>query len=212
MAENGANPNGPPDIGGLISIKVDNFPFETTKEELTTLFSEYGDVKDCYLPKEHATGRSRGFGFIRYASEEEVERAVKACDNMEMAGRNLRVQVAQHSRPPLPPRNAGGGYGKGDSGYGKGDGGYGKGGGGGGGGGKGGESRSCPAKGGGSKHVMPTSVGTAEPLGFVKRRLSCAVASTAGVVGVPPSEAPHAPAFAARSSSSVRACSAPSEK
>ena len=68
---------GPPDIGGLISLKVDNFAFETTQQELTDLFSEYGEVKDCYIPKEHGTGRSRGFGFIRFASEEECERACR---------------------------------------------------------------------------------------------------------------------------------------
>merc|ERR1719353_1070956 len=115
---------GPPDIGGLISLKVDNFPFSMTGDELMAMFSEFGDVKDCYIPKDRNTGQSRGFGFIRYASEEEVERAVKGVDNREVNGRALRVQVAQHARPPLPTRNpnAGGGGG-GGGGYDRGGGG-----------------------------------------------------------------------------------------
>ena len=87
---------GPPDIGGLISLKVDNFPFSMTDADLRGIFSEYGDVKDCYIPKDRNTGQSRGFGFIRYASEEEVERAVKGVDGREVNNRQLRVQVAQH--------------------------------------------------------------------------------------------------------------------
>ena len=85
---------GPPDIGGLISLKVDNFPFSMSQKELHDLFAEFGEVKDCYIPKDHATGRSKGFGFIRFASEDECERAVKACDNREIQGRALRVSVA----------------------------------------------------------------------------------------------------------------------
>lgn len=32
--------HGPPDVGGLISLKVDNFPFETTSEDLRQIFGE----------------------------------------------------------------------------------------------------------------------------------------------------------------------------
>jgi len=32
--------HGPPDVGGLISLKVDNFPFETTSEDLREMFGE----------------------------------------------------------------------------------------------------------------------------------------------------------------------------
>ena len=30
------------------------------------MFSEYGEVSDCYIPRDHATGQSRGFGFVRF--------------------------------------------------------------------------------------------------------------------------------------------------
>ena len=34
----------PPDIGGLISLKVDNIPFTMTKMQLQEIFQEHGDV------------------------------------------------------------------------------------------------------------------------------------------------------------------------
>ena len=30
------------------------------------IFSEFGTVRDCYIPKDRVTGNSRGFGFVRY--------------------------------------------------------------------------------------------------------------------------------------------------
>ena len=34
------------------------------------MFSEYGEVSDCYIPRDHSTGQSRGFGFVRYSDGE----------------------------------------------------------------------------------------------------------------------------------------------
>ena len=48
---------GPPDIGGLISLKVDNFAYSVTVDELRSVFAEYGDVKDCHIPKDRQRQR-----------------------------------------------------------------------------------------------------------------------------------------------------------
>merc|ERR1712137_597882 len=96
---------GPPDVGGLISLKVDNFPFNTSAEDLREMFNKYGEVRDCYIPRDHATNQSRGFGFIRYANEDEAEAAIEGCDRKVLQGRELRVQVVQHSRPPIVNRS-----------------------------------------------------------------------------------------------------------
>ena len=74
------------------------------KEELGDIFGKYGEVKDCYIPRDHATGQSRGFGFVRFESEDDAQAAIEGCDNMDVSGRALRVQVAQvmHRRPTRP--------------------------------------------------------------------------------------------------------------
>jgi hypothetical protein len=37
-------PQPPPDIGGLISLKVDNIPFTMTKIQLQEIYAQHGDV------------------------------------------------------------------------------------------------------------------------------------------------------------------------
>jgi len=77
------------------------------------LAAKYGEVKDCYLPKDHATGNSRGFGFVRFGSQDEADAAIKGIDGFSMGERELRVAVAQHARQERPPAR-GGGYDSGD--------------------------------------------------------------------------------------------------
>src|ERR1700674_3924787 len=44
-------------------VFVGNLNFNTSREELETLFSQAGSISDVYLPTEHETGRPRGFAF-----------------------------------------------------------------------------------------------------------------------------------------------------
>jgi len=74
--------------------------------------------------KDRDTGRSRGFGFVRFASEEDADKAVSEMNDVEFDGRRIRVDKATDRR------GGGGGYGGGGGGYGGGGGGYGGGGGG----------------------------------------------------------------------------------
>jgi len=50
------------------------------------------------------TGRSRGFAFVEFASEEEAAEAIKRFDGHEVDGRKLRVNTADDR-----PRGSGGG-------------------------------------------------------------------------------------------------------
>ena len=117
-----------------INIYVGNLPWDTTQDDLYQLFGQYGQVAKTQVITDRDTGRSRGFGFVEMATQEEADRAIEALNNFNYNGRPLTVNVAK------PRESGGGGFGGGGAGGGGGRGGYGGGGGGrsGGGGGYGG--------------------------------------------------------------------------
>lgn len=75
-------------------LYVGNISFQTTSDELMSMFSEYGEVFDCYMPEDRDTGRPRGFAFIQM-SPDDASTAVDNTDGIELDGRILRVNEAQ---------------------------------------------------------------------------------------------------------------------
>lgn len=89
-----------------MSIYVGNLSYEVTKDDLNTVFAEYGTVKRVQLPVDRETGRPRGFGFVEMSSDAEEEAAIQALDGAEWMGRDLKVNKA---RPREESGNRGGG-------------------------------------------------------------------------------------------------------
>ncbi|KAF4311186.1 hypothetical protein SLS57_003616 [Botryosphaeria dothidea] len=111
-------------IGGLA--------WHTDDATLRQKFEEFGQVEEAVVVKDRDTGRSRGFGFVRFTQESDAEAAIQAMNNVEFDGRTIRVDKASD-------RSGGGGGGGFRGGYGgPRGGGYGGGYGGGGFGGRGG--------------------------------------------------------------------------
>ena len=78
-----------------MSIYVGNLSYEVTREDLTTVFEEYGTVSRVSLPRDRETDRPRGFGFVEMGSEEEESKAIESLDGAEWMGRELRVNKAR---------------------------------------------------------------------------------------------------------------------
>ena len=111
-------------------------------ESLRQAFEKFGQISEAKVITDRETGRSRGFGFVTFASDSDAAAALSEMDGKELDGRTIKVNEAQE-RPARSGgggggRSSGGGYGGGGGGYGGGGGGYGGGGGGGGYGGGGG--------------------------------------------------------------------------
>ena len=79
-------------------IYVGNISFDTTEEELKTEFSEYGDIEEVKIIIDHQTNRSKGFGFITFATPEAMEASL-AKNGEEVQGRKLRVNQAEERKP-----------------------------------------------------------------------------------------------------------------
>ena len=75
-------------------LYVGNLPYRTTQEELTELFSKYGEVTFVRIITDRESGRSRGFGFVEMSDG--GEDAIQALNDAEVEGRKL---VVNESRP-----------------------------------------------------------------------------------------------------------------
>ncbi|KAJ7287361.1 hypothetical protein C8J57DRAFT_1460725 [Mycena rebaudengoi] len=128
----------------MSKIYVGNLSWNTTDESLKQAFAEFGTVQDSIVMRDRDTGRSRGFGFVTFASAQEADAAINGLNEQDLDGRRIKVNLAN--------ARGGGGGGGGGGGYGGGGGGYSGGGGGGyqgGGGGYGGQGGGGGSYGGG---------------------------------------------------------------
>lgn len=105
----------------IMKMYVGNLSFDTTKQDLESLFSEHGTVTDVHLPTDRESGRPRGFAFVTMDSKGAMDAAIKTLDGQNVDGRNIKVNEAQ------PREERSGGYcgGGGGGGYGGGGGGRG---------------------------------------------------------------------------------------
>ena len=78
-----------------MNIYVSNLSFHTTEEDLRNLFAGFGEVSSAKVIMDNVTNRSRGFGFVEMASEEQGTAAMTGLNNKEIEGRFLSVSVAR---------------------------------------------------------------------------------------------------------------------
>lgn len=90
-------------------LYVGNLSFNTTSQDLETMFAESGTVQSANVVEDRETGRSRGFGFVEMSSKEEAKAAIASLDGREVDGRSLKVNEAK----PRENRSGQGGYGGG---------------------------------------------------------------------------------------------------
>ncbi|GAV86582.1 RRM_1 domain-containing protein [Cephalotus follicularis] len=77
---------------------VGNLSWSVTSDSLTQAFQEYGNVVGARVLYDGETGRSRGYGFVCYASKSEMDAALVSLNGMELEGRTLRVSLAEGKR------------------------------------------------------------------------------------------------------------------
>jgi len=74
---------------------VGNLSWNLTWQELKEVFSEFGEVNFVRIITDRETGRSKGFGFVEFASVEEATVAKDAMQGKEVDGRELKIDFAQ---------------------------------------------------------------------------------------------------------------------
>ena len=87
-------------------LYVGNLSYETTEDELQTLFAEVGSVVSVAVITDRSTGRSKGFGFVEMETEQAAQEAIERFNDHEIKDRNIKVSEA---RPPRERSSGGGG-------------------------------------------------------------------------------------------------------
>ncbi|XP_020584127.1 flowering time control protein FCA [Phalaenopsis equestris] len=92
-----AGRGGSPDFGEgnkFAKLFIGSIPKTATEEDIRPLFEEHGDVVEVALIKDWRTGHQQGFGFIKYASSEHADRAIRALNNRyTLPGATVPIQV-----------------------------------------------------------------------------------------------------------------------
>lgn len=94
-----------------MNIYVGNLSWNLKDQDLANLFTPYGEVASAKIVMDKFTQRSKGFGFVEMANDEQAQAAIAQLNGSEVDGRNL---VVNESRPK--EEGGGGGYKKGGGG------------------------------------------------------------------------------------------------
>jgi RNA recognition motif-containing protein len=92
-----------------MNIYVGNLPYTATDEELLEAFAAYGQVSSAVVIKDRETQRSRGFGFVEMANDDEARAAMEAMNGADLGGRSLVVNEARPRKEGGGRRGGGGG-------------------------------------------------------------------------------------------------------
>jgi len=105
-------------------LYLGNLSYDLTEEQVKKAIEEKGlTPKEVKVITDKFSGRSKGFGFAEFETEDQAKSAIDVLNGMELSGRPLRVSKAQKMRPRSDRREGGyeggssrGGY---NSGYGR---------------------------------------------------------------------------------------------
>jgi RNA recognition motif-containing protein len=89
-----------------MNIYVGNLPYNISEDDLKATFSEFGEVETVNIIKDKFSGQSKGFGFVEMPSNSEADKAIKALNDTDLKGRNVKVNQAKpkSDRPKRKPR------------------------------------------------------------------------------------------------------------
>jgi cold-inducible RNA-binding protein len=78
-----------------IKLFVGSISWDTTDEALKEHFSQAGEVISANVVTDRETGRSRGFGFVEFANDEDGKKAIDMFNEKELDGRKIFVNEAR---------------------------------------------------------------------------------------------------------------------
>ncbi|KAG2673538.1 hypothetical protein I3760_13G096700 [Carya illinoinensis] len=76
------------------NLFVGGLSYDTNEAVLKDAFGQHGEIIEAKVICDHVSGRSKGYGFVRFTSETAATTALNEMDGQSLDGRNIRVHYA----------------------------------------------------------------------------------------------------------------------
>lgn len=80
--------------GPRSKLFVDGLSHDTNETVLRDAFQKYGEIVEVKVVCHHVTSKSRGYGFVRFASEIAASNALKEMHGQALDGKNIFLEYA----------------------------------------------------------------------------------------------------------------------
>lgn len=99
-------------------LYVGNLSYNITEDGIRDIFAPLGEVLSVKIITDAATGRSKGFGFVEMANDEDADKAISSLNGTTVMERAINVSEArpQTGRGGKPSSGGRGGFDRGGSG------------------------------------------------------------------------------------------------
>ncbi|KAK0717357.1 hypothetical protein B0T26DRAFT_615133, partial [Lasiosphaeria miniovina] len=96
--ENGVSPDASwhIDYRDTAFVYFGGLPYELSEGDVITIFSQFGEPVFLKLARDKETGKSKGFGWLKYEDQRSTDLAVDNLGGAEIAGRLVRVDHARY--------------------------------------------------------------------------------------------------------------------
>lgn len=89
------------------NLFIGSLAYATTDDGLKAFFEQIGTVASARVITDRDSGRSKGFGFVQFESEDDNQKAIDQLDGKELDGRTISVSMAR-PKEDRPRREFGG--------------------------------------------------------------------------------------------------------
>jgi len=103
-------------------LYVGNLSYNMTEDDMRETFGKIGEVLSAKIITDSETGRSKGFGFVEMANDEDGDKAITSLNGSSLLDRTITVSEARPQKERSKSGFGGGGGGRGRSGGGGGGG------------------------------------------------------------------------------------------
>uniref|UniRef100_A0A0M3IFV5 RRM domain-containing protein n=1 Tax=Ascaris lumbricoides TaxID=6252 RepID=A0A0M3IFV5_ASCLU len=81
-------------------IYIGGLPYDLNEGDIITVFSQYGEIVNINLIRDHKTGKSRGFAFLCYQDQRSTVLAVDNFNGIKLLKRMIRVDHVEEYKVP----------------------------------------------------------------------------------------------------------------